>query len=155
MVASLALSCSATPLRETSYHKRRTTAADIPKSHQKDSNILGVWEGTTIARKVSERGRIGSQQIITITLLEGENSTVTGYYTCAYGNQTCLGQNTTGEIMAAYLKGSRISIQVRLPNATTCFFSGRVVNSSVVGGYAVYAGGGIIEQGDWHAQRSY
>lgn len=122
---------------------------------RKGSDLLGIWEGTTVARNVSEPGRRGAQQLVTITLLEGQNSTITGYYKCSYGNQTCFGQNTTGNVMAASLEGSRILINVRLPDATTCILSGEVMNSLATGGYTVYTGGGILEQGDWRSQHYY
>jgi hypothetical protein len=160
LIATLAYACSTIPSPETSY-SNAARASTVPASDEtarqarKESDLLGVWEGTTFARKVSERGRMGAQQLVTITLLEGKNSVVTGYYKCSYGNQTCLGQNTTGNVMAASLEGSRILIRVRLPDATTCMLSGYVVNSSVTGGYSVYAGGGMLEQGDWRAERSH
>jgi hypothetical protein len=80
---------------------------------------------------------------------------VGGYYKCSYGNQTCLGQNTTGNVVDASLDGATILIRVRLPDATSTLFRGHVINSSVIGNYFVYAGGGVLEYGEWQAQHSY
>jgi hypothetical protein len=160
LIAALACGCGTLPSTETSYSEAPRASA-VPAGDQtarqapKGSDLLGVWEGRTFARKSSDHGRIGAQQLVTITLLEGNNSTVTGYYKCSYGNQNCLGQNTTGNVVAASLDGQNILIRVRLPDATSCMLRGHVVNSSVTGSYFVYAGGGVMEQGDWRAQRSY
>jgi hypothetical protein len=153
LVMTLALGCSTTPSATISpaiySHNNRA-----PQLRQ-GSDLLGIWNGTTVARNVSEPGRRGAQQLVTITLLEGQNSTINGYYKCSYGNQTCFRQNTTGDVMAASLEGSRILIRIRLHDATTCMFSGKVMNSLATGGYAVYAGGGILEQGDWSSRHNY
>ena len=98
---------------------------------------------------------MGAQQVVTITLFEGKNSTVNGYYKCSYGNQTCLGQNTTGKVVAASMDGPNILIRVMLPDATSCLLRGRVVHSTVTGEYYMYAGGGVLEYGEWRARHSY
>jgi hypothetical protein len=160
LIATLACGCGTTAPSETFYTQAaRTSAAraDDQTAQQapKGNDLLGVWEGTTFARRSSERGRVGAQQLVTITLIEGKNSAVTGYYKCAYSNQNCLGQNTTGKVVVASLKDSSILVRVMLPDATSSMFRGHVANSSVIGGYSVYGGGGLLEQGDWRAQRSY
>jgi hypothetical protein len=172
LLAALACGCGPLAPVESSYSQAPQVSAApagdqtlqtsaVPTGDQtvpqapKGSALLGVWEGTIFARRSSERGRTGAQQVVTITLLEGKNSLVTGYYKCAYGNQTCLGQNTTGDVVAASLDGPNILIRVKLPDGTSSLLRGHVVNSTATGNYFVYAGGGVLEYGEWRARHSY
>lgn len=116
--------------------------------------ILGTWEGTTVARcPGSPPGRCNAQQKISITLQPGNNSTIAGSYTCAYGNQTCLRQNNSGTVSNVTLTGSRITFRVIMPDGTSCIFNGSVANNAISGGYSCYGGGALLEQGRWSAQR--
>ena len=117
--------------------------------------VIGTWEGTTVARcPGSPPGRCNAQQKISITLHEGNNSTIAGSYTCAYGNQTCLRQNNTGTVTDVTLTGSRITFRVIMPDGTSCIFNGNVANNTITGGYSCYSGGSLLEQGEWLAHRA-
>jgi hypothetical protein len=117
--------------------------------------VLGMWEGTTIARCPGSRpGRCNAQQKISITLQESNNSKIAGSYTCAYGNQTCLRQNNTGTVAAVRLADSRITFRVFMPDGTSCIYNGNVANNAISGGYSCYGGGGLLEQGSWTAHRA-
>jgi hypothetical protein len=116
--------------------------------------ILGTWEGTTVARcPGTSPGRCNAQQKISITLRESDSSKIAGSYTCAYGNQTCLRQNNSGQVSNVRLAGSRINFRVMMPDGTSCIFNGNVANNDISGGYSCYSGGGLLEQGSWRTRR--
>jgi len=124
---------------------------------KKDSPILGVWEGTTLAAcgGVSLPDRCNAQQMVTITLIEGEDSKIGGFYKCSYGNMDCYDLNTTGKVVDAGLSGNQISMRVMMLDGTSCRFNGRVSNHAVLGGYSCFTGASQFEQGTWRAQHSY
>jgi len=78
-----------------------------------------------------------------------------GYYKCAYGNQSCLGQNNTGHIVIASLDQQGVTVRVVMPDTTSCLYSGRMTGAAIKGNYTCYAGGSILEQGVWHMRQSY
>jgi len=117
---------------------------------------MGVWDGTTRANcSTSLPSRCNAQQEVSMTLLEGKNSKLTGYYKCSYGNMNCYNMNETGNIVDGSLTGNQISMRVMMRDGTSCRFSGRTTNGSVNGGYSCYTGGSILEQGTWLAHRAY
>ncbi len=120
-------------------------------------NIVGVWRGEIRVTNCfgAQPGRCGAQQKVTMTLLAQRNSTITGKYKCEYGNQTCLGQNTTGEIFYVSLRGTQLLVRVKMPDGTSCLYAGRIKDAMVNGDYSCYAGGSILEQGIWRAQHVY
>jgi len=119
-------------------------------------NTVGVWEGTTVAScGMSLPNRCDAEELVTITLLQGEGSKLTGYYKCSYGNRDCYNMNETGKVMTASQNGSLLSIMVTMPDASTCRFNGRIENGAVNGGYTCYNGAALLEQGSWRARRSY
>lgn len=120
-------------------------------------SIVGVWQGTTLAGCTVSLlpDRCNAQQKVSITLIEGENSKLTGSYKCAYGNQDCFHMDETGKVIEATLKGREIMIRVITPSALSYIFSGRITGDSVNGGYSCYSGGALLERGTWLARRSY
>jgi hypothetical protein len=117
--------------------------------------ILGTWDGTSVARCPGSRpGRCNAQQKISITLQESNNSKIAGSYTCAYGNQDCLRQNSTGTVTEVRPTGSRITFRVMMSDGTSCIYNGNVANNAISGGYSCYSGGGLLEQGSWRTQRA-
>jgi hypothetical protein len=133
-----------------------TAASDAPLSPAL-KGILGVWEGTTLASCgiTTIRSRCNAEQNVSITLVQGENSKIGGFYKCSYGNLNCYNMNTTGNVAYAKVNGTQISILVMMPDGTSCRFNGRNDNGNVIGGYSYSAGGGTFEQGAWRARRSY
>jgi hypothetical protein len=133
-----------------------TAANDAPLTvAQKD--ILGVWEGTTLAYcgVMTIRNRCNAEQVVSITLVQGENSRIRGFYTCSYGNLNCYNMNTTGNVVNAKVNGSQVSMIVMMPDGTSCRFNGRNHSGDVIGGYSCSGGGGSFEQGIWRARHSY
>jgi len=134
-----------------------TTAAasDTPTPAQK--GILGVWEGTTQASCgiMTVPSRCNAQQNVSMTLVQGEDSKIGGFYKCSYGNLNCYNMNTTGKIANAKINGTQISMIVMMPDGTSCRFNGRNDNGNVIGGYSCSGGGASFEQGIWRARRSY
>ena len=133
-----------------------TAASDAPLT-QAQKGILGVWEGTTLAYcgVMTIRGRCNAEQIVSITLVQGENSKIGGFYKCAYGNLNCYNMNTTGKVVNAKVNGPQISMIVMMPDGTSCRFNGRNDNGDLIGGYSCSGGGGSFEQGMWRARHSY
>jgi hypothetical protein len=134
------------------------TPADAPAqpTKQAHSGVVGVWEGTTLAIcPGSLANRCNAEQKVTITLVEGEGSKLTGFYKCAYGNMNCYNMNETGKIIEASLSGRLLRLRVLMPDGTSCMFNGRIVEDSVNGGYSCYAGGSLLERGSWRAKRAY
>ncbi len=121
------------------------------------SKISGVWNGTTLAgcNVSAPPGRCNAQQKVSITVLEGEGSKVTGSYQCSYGSQDCFHQSTTGKVIEATLADDRLSIRVQTPDALTYVFAGHVSGDTVNGGYTCYNGGAPVERGSWYARRTY
>src|SRR5437660_6597372 len=129
--------------------------ADTPESVSSplagsESGVAGVCEGSTLAdcgAHSSFPSRCNAEQKVTITLLQGPNSKITGRYTCAYGNIDCYLANDTGRVVGATINGRRMSVRVIMPNATSCIFSGRNLQQTINGAYSCYQGGDLIEQG--------
>jgi len=133
-----------------------TAASDAPPT-QAQKGILGEWEGTTLAScgVMTIRSRCNAAQNVSITLVQGENSKIGGFYKCSYGNLNCYNMDTTGKVANATVNGTQISMLVIMPDATSCRFSGRNDSGNVIGDYSCYRGGGFFEQGTWRARRSY
>jgi hypothetical protein len=135
-----------------------TTAAasDAPLTPSQ-KGILGVWEGTTQASCgiMTVPSRCNAQQNVSMTLVQGQNSKIGGFYKCSYANLNCYNMNTTGKIADAKVNGTQISMIVMMPDGTSCRFNGRNDNGNVVGGYSCSNGGATLEQGIWRARRSY
>ena len=131
-------------------------ASDAPLTPAQ-MGILGVWEGTTLAYcgVMTIRGRCNAEQIVSITLIQGKNSKIGGFYTCAYGNLNCYHMNTTGNVVNAKVNGTQISMIVMMPDGTSCRFNGRNDSGDLIGGYTCSAGGGTFEQGAWRSRHSY
>jgi len=133
-----------------------TTAAASTSAAKADSGILGVWDGTTLATcSRSLPSRCNAQQMVSITLIEGDDSKIGGYYKCSYGNMDCYHLNETGKVVDAAMNGTQISMRVMRRDGTSCRFGGRVDKSSVIGGYSCASGAAQFEQGTWRATRSY
>ena len=84
--------------------------AQTPASPQQ-SDFAGVWQGTTVANCGGNSpfpSRCNAQQNVTITLIEGPKSNLTGNYRCTYGNMDCYHANETGKVIAVSLNGARV-----------------------------------------------
>jgi hypothetical protein len=160
LIAMLTVGCGAGGPQETAYlstSQAASVSADSKASQAQPSSdtVLGTWEGTTVARcPGSIASRCGAQQKVSITLREADNSTFTGSYACAYGNEDCYNTNNTGKVTDVTLTDSRITFRVIMPDATSCIFNGNVANNTINGGYACYNGGLLLEQGSWLAHRA-
>ena len=122
-----------------------------------DSRFTGVWQGSTLADcgvSSSFPSRCNAEQNVSIRLVQGPNSKITGRYTCSYGNIDCYHLNETGKVIDASINGARMNVRVIMPDATSCIFTGLNVDQAINGGYTCYQGGALIEQGSWRARRS-
>jgi hypothetical protein len=153
-VALLLASCSSTDVQGQAGQQ---IGSDAQARLRGNVNIVGVWQGISDANDCleTEPGRCGAQENITLTILRDTGSGIKGSYRCAYGNQTCLGQNNTGKIVSVQIDRQNAAVRVLMPDATTCLFLGRVNQASITGNYVCYAGGAIREQGSWHGRRVY
>jgi hypothetical protein len=162
ILAVLTAGCGAGGPQENAYTGTSQTASDSADSSKaaqgqpSSDGVLGMWEGTTVARcPGSIFTRCGAQQKVAIALREADNSAIAGSYTCAYGNRDCYDQNDTGKVSDGTLRGSRITFRVVMPDVSSCLFSGNVTNNTINGGYSCYNGGSIFEQGGWLAHKAY
>jgi hypothetical protein len=160
LAACLILGCRDTLLASPSATSKTTDTPETVSSplSGSESGVDGVWKGSTLADcggLSSFPSRCNAEQKVTITLLPGPNSKITGRYTCAYGNMDCYHANDTGRVVGATINGRRMSVRVIMPDATSCIFSGRNLEQTINGGYSCYQGGALIEHGSWRAQRSY
>jgi hypothetical protein len=121
------------------------------------NKLLGVWQGTTLAQCAPGLlpDRCNAQQKVTITVVEGSDSKLTGFYRCAYGTQNCLNMNETGKVIEATATGDRIMLRVLVTDGSSYIFTGYVKDGMVNGGYSVYSGGAMLERGTWVARHSY
>jgi hypothetical protein len=99
--------------------------------------------------------RCNAEQKVTITLMQGPNSKISGRYTCSYGNIDCYDDNETGRVIGVSISGARMTVRVIMPDGTSCIFTGRNVDQTINGGYSCYGGGALVEGGLWRAKRSY
>lgn len=131
----------------------------LTAEEKKANNLVGVWEGTTRASceaLMRFPDRCNAQQVVRMTLIRGDNSKLTGHYRCSYGNMDCFHANETGKIVDASLNGRQVMMRVMMPDGTSCTYTGRTNESNEVnGGYTCTSGGSLLEQGTWHARRSY
>jgi len=149
-------SAAATSTDTSNSSQTSLKAGDVPSKPSKEHALIGVWEGTTVANcSLSLPSRCNAQQDVSMTLLQGDNSKLNGYYKCSYGNMNCYNMNETGKIVDGSLNGSQLSMRVMMRDGTSCRFTGRTQSGTVNGGYSCYAGGSILEQGSWRARRSY
>jgi hypothetical protein len=119
--------------------------------------VVGVWDGTTLASCSASlpQDRCNAQQKVSITVLEGENGKLGGFYKCSYGTQDCYHLNESGKVVDATVTGTLVSMRVMMPDGTTCNFTGRPDENVVNGGYTCTSGGPILERGVWRARRNY
>lgn len=118
-------------------------------------DVTGRWQGTTITAcgvMLLEMGRCNARQRITFTLFQ-DGSDVTGIYKCAYGTMICRDLNESGKVVSSSVNGSLARLRVVMPDGSSCMFNGNFQDESVVGGFACYQGGGLLEQGSWRAAR--
>lgn len=141
-------------------HSNRASESseDIANLVQETPNtIVGLWQGTTNVNNCfrAEPGRCGAEQTVSMSIVPNGKTALEGYYKCAYGNQNCLGQNTTGRIVYVGVDRQDVTVRVVLPDTTSCLFMGRMMGTAIKGGYTCYAGGSIREQGAWQARKLY
>jgi len=132
-------------------------AASIPSESRPTPDVSGLWVGGSRAacgphgRKL---GRCVAEQIISFRLTQ-ENSTVGGFYKCAYGNRNCLGMNDRGEVAHGEVRATMLSMRVMMDDGSSCLFSARPQIGEMHGQYSCLQGGGLLEKGDWYVQRAY
>jgi hypothetical protein len=134
----------------------RLTDAKVPLTG--GEGVTGVWEGISIAScrglGISNPGRCAAMQNITLVMFQ-QGIQVTGYYTCAYGNQNCRNLDEHGVIRNGSMKGKRLMMRVMLEDGSMCFFTAIPDGNLLDGGYECLQGAGIVEQGHFRTERSY
>lgn len=142
------------------FYGRPTTIAaqsEADAESPEGGGVTGVWEGTSISNcwfiSVNNPDRCEAMQNITLTMFQ-HGTTVTGRYTCAYGNRVCRNMDEYGVIRTGTLKQDRLMMRVMLEDGSTCFFTGMRRKSVIEGDYFC-GGGGVVEKGIFHTQRSY
>jgi hypothetical protein len=138
----------------------QTTEAFTPGNGQEENQahrgVVGVWEGMTVAVcPGSPANRCNAQQKVTITLVEGPKSKLSGAYKCAYGNMNCLNMNQTGKVVDVKMTGRLLRLRALMPDGMSCLFNGRVTGDNINGGYSCNAGASLRERGSWRAHRGH
>ena len=90
-------------------------------------NVTGVWLGRSEASCgafLHERGRCLAMQNITFSPIQDEQSTVSGYYKCSYGNSVCLNLNELGKVRYAKIDSGVLSMRVMMEDGSDCIFDG-------------------------------
>ena len=157
LIAVLIVGCGAGGSQENvspSTSPAVTVSADSQRRRLQTGSLGRGRERPLLAARARLPGRCNAQQKISITLREGNNSTIAGSYTCAYGNQNCLRQNDSGTVTDVRLADSRITFRVIMSDGTSCIFNGSVASNAITGGYSCYSGGSLLEQGGWAAHRA-
>jgi hypothetical protein len=120
-------------------------------------NVTGKWQGDTVTAcgmMLVDRGRCNARERITFTLFQ-EGSDLSGVYTCAYGTMICRNLNEHGKVVSSSINGTLGRLRVEMTDGSSCVFNGTFQTESVVGGYACYQGGGLLEEGGWKAARLF
>ncbi|HLW71994.1 MAG TPA: hypothetical protein VKS22_15380 [Candidatus Binataceae bacterium] len=117
--------------------------------------IVGIYKGTTLASCAASLlpDRCNAQQKVTISVIQGVDGKLKGYYKCAYGNQNCFHQQETGKVASATINGALLTMRVILPEGTSYIFNGRTSGDRVNGGYTASSGGAVFERGVWRARK--
>ncbi len=128
------------------------------RSHARPAaNVTGVWVGDSIASCTVffyQAGRCMAQQKIGFTLMQDE-SAISGFYTCGYGNQPCLNEDDRGRIVDARMDERLLSMRVMMDDGMDCIFNGVPLGDRLGGAYLCLQGAGIMEKGRWVVQREY
>jgi len=120
-------------------------------------DITGKWQGVSVTAcgvMLLELARCNARERITFTLFQ-DGSDISGVYTCAYGTMICQDLNDRGKVVSSSINGSLARLRVEMPDGSSCMFNGTFQTESVVGGFACYQGGGLLEQGSWQAARLF
>ena len=162
--ALLLNACSmATPVSENPAnpvaHPGATATASVgaPGSGTAGPNVAGLWTGGSEAycgTFVHEPGRCFAQQQISFTLVQ-EESNLSGFYQCSFGNQICLRLDELGKIKDASLTTHSIWMRVMMADGMDCIFQAKLHGDKMNGGYDCLQGGGELEEGIWQTERAY
>jgi hypothetical protein len=121
-------------------------------------DMTGVWKGqlrvVPCSPSYTEVGRCNAVNNITFSLRQTGNK-LSGDYSCQFGTYVCRDANTTdrGTIMYGWLSGRAVTLRVMIPgDVSSCLFTGRASEEQVVGGYACYQGGALVEIGNWQVK---
>jgi hypothetical protein len=121
-------------------------AAIVPAADS-ESMFAGVWQGSTLADcgvSSSFPSRCNAEQNVSMRLVQGPNSKITGRYTYSYRNIDCYHLNETGKVIDVSINCARMNIRVIMPDATSCIFTGLNLDQAINGGYTCYQGGALI-----------
>lgn len=142
MITLQACSLSAQPL-----HNVRT-AANRQAQATRESTRHWWFEGET-------KSNAGFIRSITLLVLR-ENGRLSGSYYCGSGvhsNAACRNLDDRGEIIDGSIKGSRLTLRVRLfGDNSTCIYFGTLAVDYVDGSYICYQVASVVERGTWHAR---
>ncbi|MGH7839518.1 MAG: hypothetical protein ACREQC_17070 [Candidatus Binataceae bacterium] len=118
--------------------------------------IVGVWKGITLASCSASLlpDRCNAEQKVEMTVIQGVDGKLKGFYKCAYDNQDCFHEQATGKVVSATINGALITMRVMLPDGTGYIFTGRTSGDVVNGGYTASSGGAPLERGVWRARKT-
>lgn len=132
-----------------------------------EPGFTGLWDGATTSICLPmqpDSSRCNAVVKITLQIFQ-QGSSLTGHYTCAYGNMVCRDSNTSGTIADGNVRDGNVSMRVMMPDGSSCIYNGRpsqqnsqnnkLAQNQLTGSYFCMQGGGYIEQGRFQIQRSY
>jgi hypothetical protein len=131
-------------------------ASETPADENPGDKIVGIYQGVTLASCTVSLlpDRCNAQQKVTITVIQGADQKLKGYYKCAYGNQICFHDQNTGKVIEATINGAEIMVRVMLPDGTGYIFNGHDMGGGIInGGYTATSGGAPLERGVWRARK--
>src|SRR5689334_12333696 len=112
------------PVAQTVTSVTSSQPPSDPASSAHDIGISGVWQGMSYADcmgiGIDNPGRCAAVQNITLTMFQ-HGQKVTGFYTCAYGNQVCRNLDEQGVIRNGEMNGLRLTMRVMLEDGARCF----------------------------------
>ena len=116
-------------------------------------DLTGVWIGNLMVDHV--RGQAGfAHQGISFTLLQ-QQSSVSGFYRCWSGDQSCADFDLGGRVVRLRIDSQRLAMRVRTLDGSNCFFRGVLLRDEMKGSCACFTAHGWHEKGWWHVWRAY
>jgi hypothetical protein len=133
----------------------RAPASSIaPAAHE----LAGVWTGTAVSGctplRMTGPWRCGARATITLTLIQQETSTITGFYASDRGRANATLEET-GRIVELPVSRTRLWLRVIMRDHSSCLFSSNLPRDRMAGSYLCFHEGSSFERGRWAVRRSY
>jgi hypothetical protein len=115
-------------------------------------DVTGMWQGSSFGVCIARLPRCGNVVLISLSMIQ-DQSEISGFYRCAWGNALCRNMNTEGKIAVGSISGSNVSLRLMFEDVSSCIFSGTFSQDQGSGSYMCMQGGGLVERGYWKVRR--